>query len=102
MRLPCFDVVRGLSTGAVNVLVDRARLAAGQAGDDEARIGASLKGRVALGTGPETGDDALDTIPAACTIIELFEAPQLPAAAGVRPGQRAGFQRQDMLSQSRR
>src|ERR1700712_4917844 len=98
MGLPCFDVVLGLSTGAVDVLVDRARLAAGQAGDDEARIGPSVTGLVALQPGLDTGDDALDAVPAACTVIELFEAPQLPAAGSVRPGQRAGFQRQDMLS----
>src|SRR4028118_898932 len=55
--LPGLDVVLGLATAAVEVLVQRARRAGGEVGDDEAAVDA-------LRTGLDAGDDALDPPPA--------------------------------------
>jgi hypothetical protein len=41
MRLPGFDVIFGLTAPAVAILVERARIAAVEIGDDEARVGPS-------------------------------------------------------------
>ena len=83
-------MVLGLAAAAVEILVQRARCAAGEVGDDKARIGA-------LGAGLDAGDDALNPAPACGAIVELLVAPQLVCAAGgglaVR---RAALQRLDV------
>ena len=52
MRLPRFDVVLGLTASAVDILIEPARVAGGQIGDDKACIGS-------VGAGLDAGDDAL-------------------------------------------
>jgi hypothetical protein len=63
-------VVLGLAAAAVEILVQRARCAAGEVGDDKARIGA-------LGAGLDAGDDALNPAPTGGAVVELLVAPQL-------------------------
>jgi hypothetical protein len=53
VALPGLDVVLGLAAGVGEVLVDCARIAARQGGDDEAGVGA-------LRPGFDAGDDPLD------------------------------------------
>src|SRR5258705_9643157 len=64
MVLPCLDVVLGLTTRAVEPLVEVLGAAAFEAGDDEPGIG-SLEPRL------DAGDDALDPAPALGGIVEL-------------------------------
>jgi hypothetical protein len=54
VQAPGFDVVLGLAALAIEVLVDPPRRAAGEAGDDEAGVGAP-------GAGLDAGDDPLAT-----------------------------------------
>src|SRR6186713_1369770 len=94
MRFPGFDMVLGLAAGAVDVLIDGAPADAVEAGDDKAGVDA-------LRSALNAGDDALDTVPACRTVVELLEAAQLRTACrggGGAPG-RAGLQRGDVLSQ---
>src|ERR1035437_2032824 len=56
MRLPGFDVIFGLSAPAVAILIERARIAPLEVGDDEACIWSV---RPSL----DAGDDALDATP---------------------------------------
>src|SRR3984893_1622748 len=72
MVLPCLDVVLGLTTRAVEPLVEVLGAAAFQAGDDEPGIGA-------VEPGLDAGDDALDPAPALRGIVELPEASHLAA-----------------------
>src|SRR3982074_3233010 len=82
MVLPCLDVVLGLTTRAVEPLVEVLGATAFEAGDDEPGIGA-------LEPGLDAGDDALDPAPALRGIVELPEAPHL-AAFGRRLEARGG------------
>src|SRR3954452_22725929 len=92
MGLPGLDVVLGLATGAVDVLVSRAAAHTIETGDDEAGVDA-------LRSGLDAGDDALDAVPACGAIVEFLEPAQLLAT---RPGSargRARFQPGDVLAQ---
>src|SRR6202040_1183624 len=93
MVLPCLDVVLGLTTRAVEPLVEVLGAATFQAGDDEPGIGA-------LEPSLDAGDDALDPAPALRGIVELPEAPHL-AAPGRRLEARGGalLQRCDMTAE---
>src|SRR6516162_3062581 len=93
MVLPCLDVVLGLTTRAVEPLVEVLGAAAFEAGDDEPGIGA-------VEPGLDAGDDALDPAPALRGIVELPEAPHL-AAPGRRLEARGGalLQRCDMTAE---
>src|SRR3954468_5927469 len=92
MGLPGLDVVLGLTSGAVNVFVNRASTQAVEAGDDEAGVDAPWPGL-------DAGDDALDAVPACGAIVEFLEPAQLlaPRPGGARG--RAGLQRGDVLAQ---
>src|SRR3954462_11921694 len=74
MGLPGLDVVLGLATGAVDVLVNRAAAHTIETGDDEACVDA-------LRSGLDAGDDALDAVPACGAIVEFLEPAQLLAAS---------------------
>src|SRR3954471_24733596 len=73
MGLPGLDVVLGLATGAVDVLVNGAAAHTIETGDDEAGVDA-------LRSGLDAGDDALDAVPACGAIVEFLEPAQLLAA----------------------
>src|SRR3954452_11120060 len=92
MGLPGLDGVLGLTSGAVNVFVNRASTQAVEAGDDEAGVDAPWPGL-------DAGDDALDTVPACGAIVEFLEAAQLLATRPGRARSRARFQPGDMLVQ---
>src|SRR3954463_3683050 len=92
MGLPGLDVVLGLATGAVDVLVSRAAAHTIETGDDEAGVDA-------LRSGLDAGDDALDAVPACGAIVEFLEPAQLLAASLGSALDRAGLQRGDMLAQ---
>ena len=66
MRLPGLDVVLGRAAPAVDILVERLGLSAGEVGDDEAAIGP-------LGADLDPGDDALDAAPTGGPVNELLE-----------------------------
>ena len=72
-------MVLGLATAAVEVLVQRARRAGGEVGDDEAGIGP-------LRAGLDAGDDALDPAPAGRVVVDFLVTPQLvgPTVAACR------------------
>lgn len=87
--LPGLDVVLGLSATAVDVLIERAA-ATGEVGDDETGVGA-------VGSGLDTGDDALDPAPAGGPVEEFLEPAQLAARrGGIEAGLGAGLQGQDV------
>src|SRR3954452_19207259 len=92
MGLPGLDVVLGLATGAVDVLVSRAAAHTIETGDDEAGVDA-------LRSGLDAGDDALDAVPACGAIVEFLEPAQLLSASLGSALDRAGLQRGDMLAQ---
>src|SRR4051795_10097903 len=92
MGLPGLDVVLGLATGTVDVLVNGAAAHTIETGDDEA-------GLDALRSGLDAGDDALDAVPACGAIIEFLEPAQLLAARLGSALDRAGLQRGDVLAQ---
>src|SRR5271166_7188005 len=95
MRLPRFDVVLGLTASAVDVLIEPARVAGGQIGDDKACIGS-------VGAGLDAGDDALDAAPALRAVEELFEASNLAVfRRRLEHRRRFGLEGQDMRSQRR-
>src|ERR1022692_3507019 len=56
MRLPGFDVIFGLAAPAVDILIEHARIAGIEIGDDEACVGP-------LHASFDAGDDALDAAP---------------------------------------
>ena len=88
-------MVLGLAAAAVELLVQRARRAAGEVGDDEAGVGA-------LRAGLDAGDDALDPAPAGGAVVEFLVAPQLVRAGrGGLPGRGAALQGLDMAAQRR-
>src|SRR6185312_8530905 len=95
MRLPGFDMVFGLTASAIELLVEPARAAGLEAGDDEARVSS-------LGAGLDAGDDPLDPAPAGGAVIEVAVAAQL---AGFGSGReellRAVFKSADMTAQGR-
>src|SRR3954465_12865273 len=91
MGLPGLDVVLGLATGAVDVLVNGAAAHTIETGDDEAGVDA-------LRSGLDAGDDALDAVPACGAIVEFLEPAQLLAASLGGALDRAGLQRGDMLA----
>ena len=70
MRLPGLDVVLGRAAPAVDILVERLGLSAGEVGDDEAGVGALIADL-------DAGDDALNPAPAGGAVEELLEAPDL-------------------------
>src|SRR5579864_2938665 len=92
MGFPSLDVVLGLATGAVDVVVNRASAQAVEAGDNEAGVDA-------LRPGFDAGDDALDAIPASGGLVEFLEAAQFLAARFGRARGRARFQPDDVLAQ---
>lgn len=95
MTLPRLDMVFGLTAPAVDVLVDPARGAVRQLGDDEARVGT-------LRPGLNAGDDALDARPARGAIMEFLVAPEfLGTRCTSVPAGGTGFQRLDMPAQRR-
>src|SRR5664279_4454930 len=92
MRLPGLDVIFRPAATAIDVLIDGAAAHSVEAGDDEAGIDAQRPGL-------DTGDDALDAVPACSAIIEFLEAAQLLAAGAGGARRRAGFQPGDVLAQ---
>src|SRR4051812_26135975 len=92
MGLPGLDVVLGLATGAVDVLVNGAAAHTIETGDDEAGVDA-------LRSGLDASDDALDAVPACGAIVEFVEPAQPFAASLGSAPDRAGLQRGDMLAQ---
>src|ERR1039457_6069813 len=66
MRLPGFDVIFGLSAPAVAILIERARIAPLEVGDDEACIWS-------VHPSLDAGDDALDATPARGAVEKLRE-----------------------------
>src|ERR1700730_6794543 len=95
MRLPRFDVVLGLTASAVDVLIEPARVASGQIGDDKACI-ASVR------AGLDAGDEAVLTSPALRTGEELFEVSNLAVfRRSLEHRRRFGLEGQDMRSQRR-
>src|ERR1017187_3935839 len=84
MRLPGLDVIFGLTAPAVDILIEHARIAGVEIGDDEACVGP-------VRASFDTGDDALDAAPACGPVEELLEAARL----------RAGLEIPDMPAQCR-
>jgi hypothetical protein len=71
-------VVLRLTAAAVEVLVQRARCAAGEVGDDKAGIGP-------LGTGLDAGDDAFNPAPGRGAVVECLVAAQLDTSRNPSP-----------------
>ena len=94
MGLPRLDMVLGLATRAVDLLIQGARGTSLQAGDDEAGIAPQRPGL-------DAGDDPLDAVPACCAIIELFEPPDFLSRSLLRARRGAGLQRDDVFAQRR-
>src|SRR5450759_220162 len=96
MRLPGFDVIFGLSAPAVAILIERARIAPLEVGDDEACIWSV---RPSL----DAGDDALDATPACGAVEKLRETADF-AVLGRRleARLRLGFDVHYVLAQGRR
>ena len=95
MRLPGLDVVLGRAAPAVDILVERLGLSAGEVGDDEAAIGP-------LGADLDPGDDALDAAPTGGPVNELLEPADLARfRRRFEASRRAGLQVRDMLAQGR-
>src|SRR3954470_10843956 len=92
MGLPGLDVVLGLATGAVDVLVNGAAAHTIETGDDEAGVDA-------LRSGLDASDDALDAVPACGAIVEFLEPAQLFAASLGSALDRAALKRAEMLAQ---
>src|ERR1039458_761934 len=92
MRLPSFDVVLGLTTGAIYILIDGAAGDAVEAGDEEA--GADAR-RPRL----DAGDNAFDTVPTRRAVVEFLEPAQLLASFRSFEIGRALLQRDDMFAQ---
>ena len=92
MRLPGFDVVLGLTASAVDVLIEPARVAGGQIGDDKACI-------ESVRAGLDAGDDALDAAPALRAVVEFLVASQLACPRrGLETRLGRGFERLDMAA----
>jgi hypothetical protein len=79
VQLVRFDQVFGLSSGAIDLLIERLGQSR-QIGDDEAAVGA-------LGTGPDTGDNAALDFPACGGVAEFAVAADLRGVA-VNPAER--------------
>src|SRR5471032_243219 len=95
MRLPRLDVIFGLAAPAINVLVERARIALLEIGDDEACVGA-------FGANFDAGDDPLDAAPARGSVVELAEAARLALfRRGLVARFHAGFEVADVAAQGR-
>ncbi len=88
-------MVLGPTEAAVEILVQRSRRAAGDAGDDEPSIGT-------LWAGLDACDDALGSAPAGSAVVERFVARQLVrAGGGGLLGRSAALQSLDMAAQRR-
>src|SRR5450631_3866256 len=95
MRLPRLDVIFGLAAPAINVLVERARIALLEIGDDEACVGA-------FGANFDAGDDPLDAAPARGSVVELAEAARLALfRRGLVARFHAGFEVADVAAKGR-
>src|SRR5260370_11219926 len=93
MRLPGFDMIFGLAAPAIDILVERARVALVQIGDDEARVRP-------FRADFDAGDDPLDAAPALGAVIKLLEAAELAVSRrGLEARLRAGLEAFDMASQ---
>lgn len=90
---PGFDVVFGLATTAIDLIIEPARRALFEIGDDETCVSTLL-------TDLDAGDDAFDAAPASGAVVERFEAAHLALTGGcleARSG--AGFQIGDVAAQ---
>src|ERR1035438_5017935 len=86
MRLPGLDVIFGLTAPAVDILIEHARIAGVEIGDDEACVGP-------VRASFDTGDDALDAAPACGPVEELLEAARLAVLrSGLEARLRAGLE----------
>src|ERR1022692_1089019 len=95
MRLPGLDVIFGLAAPAVDILIEHARIAGVEIGDDEACVGP-------VRAGFDAGDDALDAAPARGPVEELLEAARLAVVRRVLEARlRAGLEIPDMPAQCR-
>src|SRR5450759_4722028 len=95
MRLPGLDVIFGLTAPAVDILIEHARIAGVEIGDDEACVGP-------VRASFDTGDDALDAAPACGPVEELLEAARLAVLrSGLEGRLRAGLEIPDMPAQCR-
>src|SRR5207344_1935868 len=80
---------------AVDILVERLGLSAGEVGDDEAGVGALIADL-------DAGDDALNPAPTGGAVDELLEAPELAySRRRFEARRRAGLQAGDVLAQGR-
>jgi hypothetical protein len=95
MRLPRFDVIFRLAAPAVAILVEYARIAAIEVGDDEASVGS-------VHAGLDAGDDALDAAPARGAVEKLRETSNLSVLRRrLEPRLRVGLEVQYMPAQGR-
>src|SRR5260370_6560278 len=93
MRLPGFDMIFGLAAPAIDILVERARVALVQIGDDEARVRP-------FRADFDAGDDPRDAARALGAVIKLLEAAELAVSRrGLEARLRAGLEAFDMASQ---
>src|SRR3712207_2042273 len=81
-----------LSPRRVEPFVELLAGAAGQAGDDEARVRP-------LRPDLDPGDDPFGPAPTGGAVVELLETSHRGSGAGGKAGGRAGFERQDMAAQ---
>src|SRR5665647_2114418 len=95
MRLPGLDVIFGLTAPAVDILIEHARIAGVEIGDDEACVGP-------VRAGFDARDDALDAAPARGSVEELLEAAGLAVLRRrLEARLRAGLDIPDMPAQCR-
>src|SRR5665811_413932 len=93
MRLPGLDVIFGLAAPAIDILIEHARIAGVEIGDDEACVGP-------VRAGFDAGDDALDAAPTRGPVEELLEAARLAVVRrGLEARLRAGLEIPDMPAQ---
>src|ERR1700686_2025962 len=96
MRLPGLDVIFGLAAPAVDILIEHARTAGIEIGDDEACVGP-------VRAGFDAGDDPLDAAPARGPVEELLEAARLALLRRrLEAHLRAGLKALDVAAQCRR
>ena len=95
MRLPGFDVIFGLATATINILVEHAGVALLEIRDDEPRVW-SFRANL------DAGDDTLDAAPARGAVVKLLEAARLALLwCGRKARLRAGLETFDVALQCR-
>src|SRR5579863_8877613 len=95
MGLPRFDVVFGLSTSAIHLLVEPAGVALFQIGDDEARVRP-------LRADLDAGNNAFDAAPTRRPVVKFLEPTRLAVLRrGLVERLRRSFEPLDMSAQCR-